>query len=599
MQASSSIILRPNRWHESFTADFVGVCLICFLYAASRVPEVNEVHYWTKAAHFWDPNFAPGDLFLSSGNAHWAFYFFFGSLTLWLPLDAAVWAGRFFTWIAIAWGWTSLCHGVFNRSDECTLQPTKSTGLSQLRISQSMTSTVLAALWLVGMEWGLWAGEWVVGGCESKGIAYAFLFGGLAALSKAKPTGGWLLLGFGNWFHVISGLWVSATAVCALFVIEALWKKRPFGQLIRSHFLGLILCGTGFVAGATPAVLMDMDTPRDQATLSAMEQVYNRLSHHLSPIKFNEARWRGFTILVIATFSLHLIARNAWWNRDPGQSNYANPDPAIGPPNNWIREAPKQFQFLLVVCMAAFGFALFGLVFDLIFSHLMPRFASSILRFYWFRWNDVTLPLYAALIVFAVITGELRLRSQNERMSRRILGAIGLVLVVSLLITRYHRNTETDIPAGEKQSFSLKSDSLETRLKEYDDWKNVCRWINDHTDKTSLWLTPRRQQSFKWQTRRPELAVWKDMPQNARAVVEWSARLSDAYKFDKLKQLQPISNTDLERLVNKYQIRYVLLDLRVKGQSIPTDKLIYPSETEINDSFAVLRYEPTPLQATP
>ncbi|MCU0719602.1 MAG: hypothetical protein MUC83_07850, partial [Pirellula sp.] len=70
-------------------------------------------------------------------------------------------------------------------------------------------------------------------------------------------------------------------------------------------------------------------------------------------------------------------------------------------------------------------------------------------------------------------------------------------------------------------------------------------------------------------------------------------------KFDKLKQLQPLSTEVLERLVNKYQIRYVLLDLRVNGQTIPRDKQIYPTSAESNDSFAVLRYEPTPSKASP
>ena len=52
---------------------FFVACLFS-IYAGSRVPEVNESHYWTKAKHFWDPSFASGDLFLASadeiGRAH-------------------------------------------------------------------------------------------------------------------------------------------------------------------------------------------------------------------------------------------------------------------------------------------------------------------------------------------------------------------------------------------------------------------------------------------------------------------------------------------------------------------------------------------------
>ncbi|MCU0713827.1 MAG: hypothetical protein MUC43_17350 [Pirellula sp.] len=605
--ATNSTLAPPKRWYESFSVDFVGVLMLFFLYAGSRVPEVNEVHYWTKAAHFWNPNFAAGDLFLGSGNAHWAFYFFFGSLTLWLPLETSVWVGRLFTWFAIALGWTALCHSIFFRSDssrgdagrsnsgdlnEKVPLPHQNPAKSPSNFHQPIPSTVLAALWLVGMEWGLWAGEWVVGGCESKGIAYAFLFGGLAALSKSKPMVGWSLLGLGNWFHVISGLWVSITAAIAIMLTELVWNRQTPKDLLRKHLFGLLLCGVGFAAGAAPAVLMDLDTPRDQSTLSAMEQVYNRLGHHLSPIKFSETRWSGFSILLIATFSLLLLTRHATW-ADLGDSRRS-----LAAYKHWIRTAPKSFQFLFVVCVAALTLSMCGLIFDLIFSHLAPKFASSILRFYWFRWNDVTLPLCASLLFYAVVTGQLSLNTHQALQTRKTLACIGLFLVVSLLVTRYQRNTELDIPAGEKQSFSLKTDSLETRLKQYEDWKAVCRWINENTDESGLWLTPRRQQSFKWQTRRPELAVWKDMPQNAQAVVEWSARLNEAYKFDKLKQLQPLSTEDLERLVNKYQIQYVLLDLRVNGQTIPKDKQIYPTSAESNDSFAVLQYEPaTPAKS--
>lgn len=609
IQSFNPISSRPQRWYEWFFIDWLGVFLIFFLYAGSRVPDVNEVHYWTKAAHFWNPEFASGDLFLSSGNAHWAFYFLFGSLTLWLPLENAVWVGRLVTWIAIAISWTFLCRGIFLfRNPICSsVQPHKAppetdtpgfrraitASDSPQSIDQPpIPATVLAALWLVGMEWGLWAGEWVVGGCESKGIAYAFLLGGLAALSRSMPLLGWSLLGLGCWFHVISGLWVTVTAALAILWISVVWNKQSFASLFAKHTLGLFLCAVGFTAGAIPAVLMDLGTPSDQATASAMEQVYNRLGHHLSPIKFSESRWSGFSILVISCFSLFLVTRQAFWRSNNESVTSTNDNPS-GIRPHWIRRAPAAFQFMLLVCLAALGLSLFGLAFDLVFSHFAPKFASSILRFYWFRWNDVTLPLGFAMVSYAIMCGELNLNTPRAMQTRMALLCISGALIASLLFVRYRKNTENDIPAGEKQSFSLKSDSLETRLKQYEDWRAVCRWINENTEESALWLTPRRQQSFKWHTRRPELAVWKDMPQNAQAVVEWSSRLNDAYKFDKLKQLQPLSPQEIDRLVNKYQIRYVLLDLRVSGQSIPKDKQIYPNSTEHNDSFAVLKYDIT------
>ncbi|MBU6175124.1 MAG: hypothetical protein KGQ60_15045, partial [Planctomycetes bacterium] len=44
----------------------------------------------------------------------------------------------------------------------------------------------------------------------------------------------------------------------------------------------------------------------------------------------------------------------------------------------------------------------------------------------------------------------------------------------------------------------------------------------------------------------------------------------------------------LEELRSKYGIHYVLLDLRVREQSIPAWKLLYPVSPEYNQSFAVM-----------
>ena len=53
-------------WSQKFYIDFLGVFLLFFLTGIERIPAVNEPHYWTKAAHFWDSDFGRGDLFLES-----------------------------------------------------------------------------------------------------------------------------------------------------------------------------------------------------------------------------------------------------------------------------------------------------------------------------------------------------------------------------------------------------------------------------------------------------------------------------------------------------------------------------------------------------
>jgi hypothetical protein len=204
----------------------------------------------------------------------------------------------------------------------------------------------------------------------------------------------------------------------------------------------------------------------------------------------------------------------------------------------------------------------------------------------------VTLPLLAALIAIGIATNQIVLGGPLANRWRSGIILASCVLGGSLIFYRFQKNSLEYIPAGEKQNFVLKTDSTEVQNRQFENWKDVCNWINLHTEPQGLWLTPRRQQSFKWRTRRPELAAWKDMPQNAAAVVEWNARLKHVFKFDSEKRLQPLSEEELKAIVAKYQIRYVLLDLRVEGQKIPRDNLIYPAYAELNESFAVLEYTP-------
>ena len=78
--------------------------------AEPPAPHVNETHYLTKAKHYWDPAYCPGDLFLDSADAHLPFYWTVGWLTKWLSLPAAAWVGRIAAWLLLAVGLAATVH---------------------------------------------------------------------------------------------------------------------------------------------------------------------------------------------------------------------------------------------------------------------------------------------------------------------------------------------------------------------------------------------------------------------------------------------------------------------------------------------------------
>lgn len=611
----------PNpSWNDWFFVDFLGVLCIFFLYAGSAVPAINEPHYWTKAAHFWNPGFGKGDLFLESGDAHWLFFATFGCLTQYMPLVWAVWAGRFITWILLAFGWTLLGHSLWTGDIN---------GRSVRVKNASLVASAWALVWLAGLHWGHWAGEWVIGGCESKGIAYAFVFMGLAMAIRRRWLLAWVSLGTAAAFHVVVGIWVIACVACISFLLDRAdretildptsWRPKGWSAIrkwLALHRAGWIVCAVGVLVGVIPAIRIDWGTDPRLSTESAVMQAYQRLGHHLVPTRFSWERWQGFGVQLLVAGMLACVAHRSKWqfNEDSkgsqekasGQDRDAKRVALSGDrvgrnflASLWVpwrvlfASLPRGMQWILGCGLFALAISIVGLFIDLTLGAADAKIAAKLLRFYWFRWNDVALPMLIGSLVISFAYGKLVFDPNPELL--RVVAWLALLVPGGVLLgDRFASNFREGIPAGDKAHFVSKSDSESDQLNQYRDWLRVCDWIQGHTDENALWLTPRRQQSFKWHTGRAELVCWKDVPQNAEALVHWGERFADAYQFGEKKILQPWTDEKLWDLHKKYGIRYVLLDRRVANQSLPLLPILYPSSNEFNDHFAVFEFPPLP-----
>ncbi len=149
-------------------AELALIVLLCFCYAGSPPPGVNEPHYLGKAKHHWDPSWCAGDFFFESADAHGVFYWTFGWTTQFLTLPAAAWIGRLAVWSLFALAWRMFIHGL-------TAIP--------------WMSALSAGVYLALVRYCHMSGEWVIGGVEAKGFAYALVFLGLSAL--VRGAGGW------------------------------------------------------------------------------------------------------------------------------------------------------------------------------------------------------------------------------------------------------------------------------------------------------------------------------------------------------------------------------------------------------------------------
>ena len=103
-------------------------------------------------------------------------------------------------------------------------------------------------------------------------------------------------------------------------------------------------------------------------------------------------------------------------------------------------------------------------------------------------------------------------------------------------------------------------------------WTRACNWINDPANgipSDAKFLTPLESRNFKWNTKRSEVATWKDIPQDAQGIAKWYSTVEQLYTYRpktgpprrdiSLQQLFSRHSPErLEALQAKYKYDYIL-----------------------------------------
>jgi len=388
--------------------------------------------------------------------------------------------------------------------------------LSFALVPRRWWSILTAALLVCLIERCAVAGEWVVGGVEAKGFSYALVFLGLEALVGNRWNRAWLLLGGAALFHVLVGGWSVVAAGVAW-----LWTARDRPPL-RSMWPGL---AGGFLLslpGLVPSLMLTWGVEPEIVSRANQVYVFERLAHHLVPSEFPARHVFHFVLLVLC-WGLLCRAMPA------GQTQRRFRGFVLG-------------AILITLLGAAIGLATGG----------KPTLAAGLLRFYWFRLSDVAVPMGAALGGTALVVGTLQARP-----------AVGkLWLAAVLLLAGLHvggntlRRVVPSVPPADR-----------VRSQDYRYWRHVCRWIawSGNTPPEARFLTPRMSRTFKWYAGRSEVVTWKDIPQDARSIVEWwdcmqeiHATGSDDPQHRWHNSLAELGAERLARLGAKYKAGYVL-----------------------------------------
>ena len=528
------------------------ILMIFFLLAGSAVPDVNEAHYLTKAKHYWNPDWCSGDHFLESRDAHLVFTWLFGWLTLFMPLTVVAWAGRILTWLLLAWSWRQLSFSL---------------------IPRPLFSILSAAMFLLLLERCHLAGEWVVGGVEAKGFAFVCVFFALESFTKDHWARAWLLLGAATFFHVLVGGW-SLVAACVVWVASGRW---------RPTFVGTSFCAACAVVIALPNLIaaLSLNWDVDAATIRNANgiYVYQRLAHHLSPHTFAPS------VLNIPEF---LAGGPGYVTVLPSVAIFRHVGLLIVWSVLWffVRNEPRQERVQAFV-VGAVVIALVGAIVDAV-TISFPETGAALLRYYWFRLSDVMLPLgvvFGGLVLMLKLESKWPVAVAWSHISVVLVTVIGLGAIINQRI-------QDPLSKADRQAISSVTFEEQQIRQLAEHWRRACQWVEENTDTDERFLTPHAQQTFKWYAGRSEVVTWKDVPQDARAVVEWWSRYRDVYP-PSVQRFGLAAHSDelLRQLATRYGAKYIIVD-RTRYHRVLGFPRLYPNQIEENSSYEVYRLPP-------
>jgi uncharacterized protein DUF6798 len=427
--------------------------------------------------------------------------------------------------------------------------------LSWRVVPVSLASVLAAAIWLALVERANLAGEWIIGGIEAKCFAYVLVLLALAELIDGRWNRMWIMLGAATAIHVLVGGWTGI--VCGgIWLIERIFREgeapAEVASITRFSSAGvspsptLVAMLPGIIGGAAlaligivPALALSWHESADVVAAANRIYVFERLPHHLSvlslPTEEVIQRLRRHAIAIAALLVLMIVNRRLRHESDVGESAFR----------------PHAMDCIAWYACGAAVIAAIGLLLEIaLWSH--PQLAAPILKFYWFRLTDIAVPMAVAFEAVGLIA---------TLVARRNPWGVA-VLAATILFAGGHIANETAHRAQNRLP------PTDRQMNDYEAWVDACAWVAENTSPTAVFITPRAAQTFKWRAGRAEVATRKDIPQDARGIVEWSRRVNNLDPPDlAMVGATAVASRQAEtaritQLATQYNADYVLTDHR-------------------------------------
>lgn len=414
----------------------------------------NEYDRLPHARQFVEPDWLGQDWYLNRpGNPYQVFEAFLGPLVKGLGFQQGALVGRL-----VVYGCVALALNVF---------------FSTLRLSYA---------------WGLWAafvffrhqslvaGEWIAGAVEAKTVAYALALMGMSCLARQRYRWGWGLTGAAMSLHILVGGYAVFCALAA-HLLMTLKEKEQCWQGLRAT--GWVLLGAGFgLIHLLQRLALGTSTNSQRAGLI---YVICRNPHHLLPLAWQKSLW---AVTLLAATALFV------WPLWKGRSRITK----------WVAT-----YALASIVLFVFGLCLYAL-------RLIPW-----LKYYWFRFGDVMVPLLGlSLLALGLqhwLHGRLR-RGASPKATRHTRIRVGLIVLAVIVMTI------TLWQIWMPQAYTPPA------LAELNaDIDPMLFWIRDHTEPNAVVLADPLLWDFYLKAQRAMFVSLKHVPNLDDDILAWFERL--------------------------------------------------------------------------
>lgn len=342
------IISYVSFFSESKIGRYGIIFLIVFLFFFRYEISYNEMDVIPYAFSFFNKEWLPGDWYLNQSIPYrYLFNYPAGWMVDQLGFMGAIFLGRVISYALVSYAIYSL----FNT----------------LRGSQSNLFFLLAlVIQFYFFSYGIGAGEWMIGGFDTKVFSYAFVLLSFNSLLVGKYKAEWLFGGMALSFHMLIGLY----HLFCLIPGSVFLKKTDL--LLQLRRLPYYLIGGAFGLYSVAFYLIDFEGALSNIGFDAYVNI--SVPHHTIPTNFPVKTWIFLSFFTCINFFV-------------------------------LKYKNIQLKKIAVYVLASVACFLFGL---LVFYYAGP---SHHLKYYFFRFSDVLLPFYTLVMLAAIADREIKMNS--------------------------------------------------------------------------------------------------------------------------------------------------------------------------------------------